>query len=172
MIHSTKSMIRIPVLSIEFNIDANKFKQDYKYMGNTAQDILKKINYIEVDMDIQKQILFSIPSADKAEIKKVMEIIADQKEQIKALRQKIKAVAPEEYQRILTFEKASEKFKALAAEKKFKEISTFDGTTACNVSLTSGATIDCLVKARDEAGDWTVMTLDGEIKTFIADTVA
>ncbi|EKD39250.1 MAG: hypothetical protein ACD_75C00464G0001, partial [uncultured bacterium] len=28
----------------------------------TVQDILKRINYIEADIDIQKQILFSIPS--------------------------------------------------------------------------------------------------------------
>ncbi len=141
-------------------------------MLNNAQDILKKINYIEVDMDIQKQILFSIPSADKAEIEKTMNVIAGKKEEINKLRQELQTVAPEEYERILTFEKASLEFRALAAEKQFKEISSFDGTTACEISLKTGKVTNCLVKAMDATGDWTIMTLDGEIKTFAADEIA
>ena len=141
-------------------------------MLNNAQDILKKINYIEVDMDIQKQILFSIPSADKAEIEKTMNVIAGKKEEINKLRQELQAVAPEEYERILIFEKASLEFRALAAEKQFKEISSFDGTTPCEISLKAGDIVNCLVKAMDAAGDWTIMTLEGEIKTFAADEVA
>jgi len=141
-------------------------------MGNTAQDILRKINYIEVDMDIQKQILVSIPSAEKQEIEKVLKVIAGQKEEINALRQEIKTAAPEEYERILIFEKSAQEFKALAAEKHFKEISTFDGTTPCTISLKDGTRIDCLVKAQDDSGDWTAMTLDGTIQTFSTDTLA
>lgn len=141
-------------------------------MENTAQNILRKINYIEADMDIQKQILFSIPSAEKQEMEKVLKIIAGQKEKINALRQEMKAAAPEEYEKILIFEKAAQKFKALAAEKKFKEISSFDGTTPCTISLKDGTKMDCLVKAQDDSGDWTAMTLDGTIQTFPADTLA
>jgi len=141
-------------------------------MGNTAQDILRKINYIEADINIQKQILFSIPSAEKQEMEKVIKVIAGQKEEINALRQEMKAAAPEEYERILIFEESAQKFKALAAEKQFKEISTFDGTTPCTISLKDGTKMDCLVKAQDDAGDWTAMTLDGSIQTFPADTLA
>jgi len=141
-------------------------------MGNIAQNILKKINYIEADMTIQKQILFSIPSAEKQEIEKVVKIIAKQKKEINALRQEMKAAAPEEYEKILIFEKAAQTFKTLAAEKQFKEVSTFDGTTPCTISLKDGTKMDCLVKARDDAGNWTAMTLEGAIQTFPADTVA
>ena len=141
-------------------------------MGNTAQDILRKINYIEADMNIQKQILFSIPSADKEEMEKVVKIIAGQKEEINVLRQEMRVAAPEEYERILVFEKAGQEFKSLAAEKQFKEISTFDGGKPCTISLKDGTKVDCLVKAQDDAGDWTAMTLDGTIQTFSADTVA
>ncbi|SMC36559.1 hypothetical protein SAMN02746065_101132 [Desulfocicer vacuolatum DSM 3385] len=140
-------------------------------MSNTAQNILRKINYIEADMDIQKQILFSIPSEEKQEMEKVLKIIAGQKEEINTLRQEMKKAAPEEYEKILMFEKAAQKFKALAAEKKFKDVSSFDGTTPCTVSLKDGTSMDCLVKAQDDAGDWTVMTLDGKIQTFQADSV-
>jgi hypothetical protein len=141
-------------------------------MGNTAQDILRKINYIEADMDIQKQILFSIPSAEKQEMEKVLKVIAGQKEKIDALRQEMKTAAPDEYEKILIFEKAAQKFKALAAEKQFKEITTFDGTTPCTISLKDGTIMDCLVKAQDDAGDWTALTLDGTIQTYPCDTVA
>ena len=141
-------------------------------MLNTAQDILKKINYIEVDMDIQKQILFSIPSADTGEIEKTMNVIAGKKEEINKLRKELQAVAPKEYERILIFEKASLEFRALAAEKKFKEITSFDGTTPCDLSLKGGEIVNCIVKAMDAAGNWTIMTLEGEIKTFAADEVA
>ena len=37
-----------------------------------TEDLLKKINYIEADLEIQKQILFSIPSANKEEIEKTI----------------------------------------------------------------------------------------------------
>jgi len=141
-------------------------------MGNTAQDILRKINYIEADMNIQKQILFSIPSAEKQEMEKILKVIAEQKQKIDALRQEMKAAAPDEYEKILIFEKAAQKFKALAAKKQFKEITTFDGTTPCIVSLKDGTIVDCLVKAQDDAGDWTAMTLDGTIQIFPADMLA
>ncbi len=152
--------------------DGKNMKQEEKNMGNAAQDILRKINYIEADMNIQKQILFSIPSAEKQEIEKVLKVIAGQKKEIDRLREEMKTIAPDEYERILTFEKAAQKFKALAAEKQFKEITTFDGTMACTISLKDGTMVDCLVKARDDAGDWTALTLDGRTLTFPSGTIA
>ncbi len=60
-------------------------------MTNTnIQDLLKKINYIEADIEIQKQILFSIPSDQEPEMEKTITGIAAKKEEIEILRQQIK----------------------------------------------------------------------------------
>jgi biotin-(acetyl-CoA carboxylase) ligase len=132
-------------------------------MGQKVQDILKKINYIEADMEIQKQILFSIPSADTDEMEKTLKIIADKKAMIADLREQIKAIDPEEFNRILVFEKASEQFRQLTTEKKFVEITTLNEEEQCSIQPKVGKIIDCIVKATDEAGNFTVITLDGEI---------
>lgn len=132
-------------------------------MGQKVQDILKKINYIEADMEIQKQIIFSIPSADTDEMEKTLKIIADKKAMIADLREQIKAIDPEEFNRILVFEKASEQFRQLTTEKKFIEITTLSEEKQCSIQPKKGKTIDCIVKATDEAGNFTVITLDGEI---------
>ena len=132
-------------------------------MGQKVQDILKKINYIEADMEIQKQILFSIPSADTDEMEKTLKIIADKKAMIADLREQIKAIDPEEFNRILVFEKASEQFRQLTTEKKFVETTTLNEEEQCSIQPKKGQTIDCIVKATDEAGNFTVITLDGEI---------
>ena len=132
-------------------------------MGQKVQDILKKINYIEADMEIQKQILFSIPSADTDEMEKTLKIIADKKAMIADLREQIKAIDPEEFNRILVFEKASEQFRQLTTEKKFVEITTLNEEEQCSIQPKEGNAIDCVVKAKDEAGNFTVITLDGEI---------
>ena len=132
-------------------------------MGQKVQDILKKINYIEADMDIQKQILFSIPSADTDEMEKTLKIIADKKAMIADLREQIKAIDPEEFNRILVFEKASDQFRQLTTEKKFVEITTLTEEEQCSIQPKEGKPIDCIVKATDEAGNFTVITLDGEI---------
>ena len=141
-------------------------------MSNAAQDILRKINYIEADMNLHKQILFSIPTAEKQEMEKVLKIIAEKKQEIDRLREEMKTVAPEEYEKILIFEKAAQEFKALAAEKKFKEVTSFDGSTPCTISLKDGTVVECLVKAQDDAGDWTALTFEGATLTFSADTIA
>ncbi len=132
-------------------------------MGQKVQDILKKINYIEVDMDIQKQILFSIPSADTDEMEKTVKIIAEKKAMINDLREQIQAIDPEEFNRILVFERASEQFRQLTTEKKFVEITTLTEGEQCSIQPKEGKTIDCIVKAKDEAGNFTVITFDGEI---------
>jgi len=135
-------------------------------MSQKIENILKRINYIETDMDIQKQILFSIPSANKEEMTTVMEKIAAAKQQIDELRQEIKKIDPEEFNRIITFENAVTGFKKIAAQKKFKEITTLNPEQECSISLTDQTRIECLVKAEDENGHWTVVTLDGKIEQF------
>ena len=132
-------------------------------MGQKVQDILKKINYIEADMAIQKQILFSIPSADTDEMEKTLKIIAGKKAMIADLREQIKAIDPEEFNRIQVFEKASQQFRQLTTEKKFVEITTLNEEEQCSIQPKEGNAIDCVVKAKDEAGNFTVITLDGEI---------
>ena len=132
-------------------------------MGQKVQDILKKINYIEADMEIQKQILFSIPSADTDEMEKTLKIIADKKAMIADLREQIKAIDPEEFNRIQVFEKASQQFRQLTTEKKFVEITSLNEEEQCSIQPKEGNAIDCVVKAKDEAGNFTVITFDGEI---------
>ena len=141
-------------------------------MTGNAQEILKKINYIEADMEIQKQILHAIPTADKKEMERVLRVIAGLKAEIESLRQEIQKIDPETYNNIIAFEKAANAFKQLAAAKEFESVITFDGTTDCTLSLKDGTTLSCLVKAREKNGTWTVLTLDGETCEFSADQVA
>ncbi|ACN14793.1 hypothetical protein HRM2_16860 [Desulforapulum autotrophicum HRM2] len=136
-------------------------------MSQKVHDFLRKINYIEADIDIQRQILLSIPSAHREEMEKTIKVIAEKNEMIKALRQEIKAIDPAAFNRILALEKASESFKVLAAEKKFIEVSTPNENGACTLTLKKdNTTIDCLVRAKDEAGGYTVIDFNGEILEF------
>jgi hypothetical protein len=71
-----------------------------------TEALLKKINYIEADVEIQKQILFSIPSNQKTEMEKTITLIAARKEEIEVLRQELKELYQYEFYRIVVFEKA------------------------------------------------------------------
>ncbi|HCY86577.1 MAG TPA: hypothetical protein DHV36_15695 [Desulfobacteraceae bacterium] len=135
-------------------------------MKDRVKGLLQKINFIETDMDLQKQILFSIPSDDKDEIKKVMNTIARQKGEIHELRKKIKEIDEDEYNRIITLEQATEKFRQLSRDKKFVQVHTLNEEGECFITLNEGSRIDCLVAAKDENGDWTVLTIDGETKEY------
>ncbi len=141
-------------------------------MSTSAQDLLKKINYIEADIEIHKQILFSIPSDNRQEIDKILKVIAGKKEEINQLRQEIKKIDPEEDRRITVFETAVNDFKKIASETKFQSIVSRNVDEACSLSLTNKSELECLVKACDENGDWTIITLEGEIKYFGKDAVA
>ncbi|MBF0469701.1 MAG: hypothetical protein HQK61_12585 [Desulfamplus sp.] len=132
-------------------------------MTQKIQNMLKKITYIEADIEIQKQILFSIPSEKTDEMEQVMTGIAEKKDMINNLRDQIKEADPLEFDRIIRFENAAIEFKKIAAEKKFSEVFTLSSVDACVVSLKNGKKIDCLVKARDLKGDWAAITVDGEI---------
>jgi biotin-(acetyl-CoA carboxylase) ligase len=133
---------------------------------STIQDLLKNINYIEADIEIQKQILFSIPSGEKEEMEKTIKIIADKKKAIKRLRAQIQDIDPEEFKRITVFEQAIETFKKLALEKTFESILARSVGEQCSLALVDGNNIECLIKACDKRGDWTIITLDGEIQQF------
>ena len=135
-------------------------------MKERVRALLSKINYIETDMELQKQILRSIPSGQTEEMEEVVVKIADMKQQIIDLRLEIQKTDPEEFNRIKAMEEAAERFKALAKEKKFVQVRSTDDQGLCSIALNDGSRLECLVAAQDEAGNWTLLTLAGEIKEF------
>lgn len=137
-------------------------------MGNQVKALLQKINFIEADMELHRQILVSIPSDRGEEIQQTMVAIAAMKGQIHDLRQEIKARDEIEYNRMIAIEKAARKFQALARDKTFVRVHTLNETGECFVTLNDGTRMDCLVAAREENGNWTLLTLEGETKEFPA----
>jgi len=135
-------------------------------MSAIIKGLLQKINFIETDMDLHKQILLSIPSDNKSEIEKVIKKIADQKKQINELRLEIKKNDEDEYNKILAFENAAEAFQQLSKNKKFVKVNTLNETGACFITLNDGTRLDCLVAAKEGNGNWTVLTLAGETKEY------
>ena len=137
-------------------------------MKAKVKGLLQKINFIETDMDLQRQILVSIPSDQADQMEAVVQKIAAYKEQIQDLRAQIQSIDPEEYDRIIAIEEGTWKFQQLAADKKFVEVNTLNDTGECFIQLNDNTRIDCLVAAKDEQGNWTVLTLDGETRTYPA----
>ena len=135
-------------------------------MKEKVRALLSKINYIETDMELQKQILRSIPSDQKGEMEAVVVKIAGMKQQVIDLRREIQETDQEEYNRIVAMEQATERFKALAQEKRFVQVRTPDEQGLCAVTLNDGTQLNCLVAAQDEGGNWTLLTPDGEIKEY------
>ncbi len=140
-------------------------------MIQKIQDLLKRINYIEADIEIQKQILHSIPTNDKKELEQVIRIIAAKKEEIASLRSEIQEVDPKEYEKILLFENGVNAFKRLASEKIFTSIENKNPHDDCLLILKDKRKINCLLKAREENGDYTIMTMEGEIQHFPNDSI-
>jgi hypothetical protein len=135
-------------------------------MDHKVQDLLRKINYIEADIEIQKQILFSIPSDDKQEMERVITIIAAKKEEINTLRREIEHASPDHHEKIMAYENAVAEFRKIAAEKKFRSINGMKINEPCCLNLKNNSSLPCLVKACDENGGWTIITMDGEIQSF------
>lgn len=135
-------------------------------MSDSAKTLLQQINFIEADMDLHKQILHSIPSDNKADIEKVIKKLADQKKQIHDLRMKIKEIDEDEYNNIIAIERATEQFKQVAGTKKFVLVNTLNETGECYITLTDGSRLDCLVAAKEENGNWTIMTVNGETREY------
>lgn len=140
--------------------------------SSKIQDLLRKINFIEADIEIQKQILFSIPSEQQEEMEKTIKIIAAKKDDIADLRQQIEEIDPEEHQRIVVFENAIADFKKLAVEKSFQHIASRNVNEECSLLLNDDSSVECLIKACDEDGDWTVITPQGEVQHFSKTDVA
>ena len=128
--------------------------------------LLQRINFIEADMDIQKQILVSIPSANKKDIEAVIQKIADRKADIDILRLEIKKTDEAEYNRIIAIEEAAETFRRISRDKTFVVVNTLNESGVCFITLNDGTRLDCLVTAKEENGNWTVLTLDGETREF------
>jgi len=137
-------------------------------MSTEVKGLLQKINFIETDMELHKQILHSIPSDDKTEMEKVLTTISDQKKQIKALREKIKDIDEDEYNKIIAIELAAEKFQQISKDKKFVQVKTLNEQGECFVTLNDGTRLDCLVTAEEENGNWTILTIDGETREYPA----
>ncbi len=138
----------------------------------TSQDLLKKINYIEADIEIQKQILFSIPSSEKTEMEKCIRFIADKKREIASLQQQIKKIDPDEYQRIMVFEEALNQFKKISGENHMESIVSRNIDEECVLNLKDGTSIDCLIKGCDRDGNWAVITIAGKTIQFSGAEVA
>ncbi len=137
-----------------------------------TEALLKKINYIEADVEIQKQILFSIPSNQQEEMEKTLSLIAGKKKEIEVLRQELQKHDPEEFAHIVLFENAVAEFKKIAQHKPFQSIVNRNVNEECFLSLINGDNLDCLIKACDHEGTWTIITIDAEIKQFPAAAVA
>jgi hypothetical protein len=137
-----------------------------------TEDLLKKINYIEADVEIHKQILFSIPSAQKADMEKTITLIAAKKEEIEVLRQQLLKYDPEEYDRIVIFENAVSEFRKIAASNPFQSIVNRNVHEECVLAMHNGEKRECLIKACDKQGNWTIITLDGKIEQFPSSDVA
>ncbi len=131
-----------------------------------TQDLLRKINFIEVDVEIQKQILFSIPSDQTDEMEKTITLIAEKTKEIEELREKIRTIDPEEYQRITVFEKAITTFRELASKTEFQSIVSREIGGECVLDVKDSANIECLIKAYDAKENWTIITLDGELQQY------
>ena len=130
------------------------------------KELLQKINFVESDMEMQKQILFSTPSDNKAQMEELVEKIAGLKQQIAGLREEIKKTDKREYDKIIAIESGTKKFQELSKDKKYIEVSTLNEVGECFITLNEGTRIDCLVTAKEENGNWTVLTLEGEAKEY------
>lgn len=137
-----------------------------------VQDILKRINYLEAEIELQKQILYSRPSQSKKEIEEALTIIAAKKQDVHDLREQIRELDPDEYERILVFEQAVEEFKKLAAERDFQSITGRNVGEECVLKLNNGKSIECLIKACDIDSNWTIVTMSGEVQDFPSSEVA
>ncbi|MBT3175625.1 MAG: hypothetical protein HOG03_06895 [Desulfobacula sp.] len=135
-------------------------------MSVEIKGLLQKINFIETDMELHKQILASIPSDNKSEIKTIISKIADQKQQINELRGQIKKLDEDEYNKIIKIEKAAQVFRQIAKDKKFVQVNTLNESGVCFITFNDGTRLDCLVTAKEENGNWTILTLEGETKEY------
>jgi hypothetical protein len=135
-------------------------------MATDVKGLLQKINFVEADMELHKQILFSIPKENTAEMEKVVNTIAALKDQIIDLRDQIKDLDEDEYNKIVAIEKAADRFRQISKNKKFVQVNTLNEDRQCFITFNDGTKLDCLVAAKEENGNWTVLTIEGETKEY------
>ena len=140
-------------------------------MNKQVQDLLKKITYIEADIEIQKQILFSIPQADRKEMERVVGIIATHKAEINTLHAKLEKISPKDHEHIMLLERAVTEFKKIASTRKFRSVQVMQVQEDLGLQLNQTTRLPCLVKACDEEGGWTIITPEGEIRQFASSEV-
>lgn len=141
-------------------------------MSNKVKTLLQKINFLEIDMELHKQILLSIPSENtentdnNKEVEKIIKKIAEQKKQIIDLKLEIKKTDRVEYNKIIAIESAVETFKQISKDKNFVYVNTLNESGECHITLNNGTRIECLVAAREENNNWTILTIDGKTKEY------
>jgi hypothetical protein len=135
-------------------------------MSTDVKGLLQKINFVEADMELHKQILFSIPSENTAEMEKVVNTISALKKQISGLRDQIKEIDEDEYNKIIAIEQAADRFRQISRDKKFVQVNTLNEDRECFITFNDGTKLECLVAAKEENGNWTVLTLEGETKEY------
>jgi len=141
-------------------------KKERDMQSARIKGLLQRINFIEADMDIQKQILAAIPLQNQKDMETVIKKIAALKQQIHGLRLDIKNTDETEYNRIIAIEEAAETFRRISQDKRFVLVNTLNETGVCFITMIDGTRLDCLVTAKEENGNWTVLTLDGETKEY------
>ncbi|BCS96627.1 hypothetical protein DSLASN_22590 [Desulfoluna limicola] len=134
-------------------------------------EIMQRITFLEKDLELQKHILRATPTGEEEQNRDVLTTIADIKEKLEACRQEIKALDPEEYNRMIRFEEAAAAFKECAKDREFVTVIDLNTHVDCRIETTDGKSIDCLVKAQDTQGEWLIMTVDGDVMTFEPDQV-
>ncbi len=140
-------------------------------MSESVQNIIQKINFIETDIDLQKQILAAIPSDREDEMREVIEKIARLKEKTEHLLLEIKKLDPKEYEQIKKLEASTRRFQEIAGNRNFTRVITLDHNKECEITLNDGTLIPCLVAALDESGNWTVITIDGDTREYAGEEV-
>jgi hypothetical protein len=140
-------------------------------MKHKVQGLMQKISYAEQDMELQKQILVTIPTKDEDDIEEVITNIARLKEKVKSLKLEVKEVDPDEYEKMIAMESASNKFSEIAKNKKFEYVKTFGNDGDLSVVLADGVVNECLVIAKEETGEWILLTMDGEVLELAEDSV-
>lgn len=140
-------------------------------MGDSVEQVLQKIHFIERDIELHKNILVAIPQDQTEEMEKVIHQIVQKKERVDELKRSIAEIDPAVHAHIIKLEDGTRKFQDLAATKNFQQVATLDQGGECVVNLVDGTRVECLVKALDDRGGWTALTHDGEVMEYAAEEV-
>lgn len=136
-----------------------------------VEQVLQKINFIEKDIELHKNILVSLKEDQKKEMEEVIHKIVGMKERVDELKRSIAELDPEVHAQIMKLEAATAKFREMAEARNLHQVVTLDQVGECRIDLLDGRQFDCLVKALDDAGNWIGLTQDGEVLEFAAEEI-